>query len=469
MVWPGDEISCARVINVSRRIAHASLRAPQTHVLLSVDMLQALSRASQRVYTVSSHYQLPVPPVRTLHAMAATSSSPSLVGLPPLRIHLDLNGTIVCTDKVGGKQIAEAVNSMLARIALGEVTADGKWAPIPGSQGLIRSDGPGRFKGLPTYADEPQPISYGLYVESMLHPKEPVPEGPAEEVKRVQAHNKQSRTLRKQALHAFTQEGQPGAYLADMADSFESMLHVEPADPSAGHHFVLPAYFTLLEALVEAGMKFELILRTFGADAAEVLQEHNAYCAGKHPLYPGAQPLDGSVAGRPDLRVSLPRCTATATLGAYDVPHICAPVAQPDAGDALVMQRFDGPHGLQNWLNTLHANAASGSQGLVCAVMDDFPSWHLGGEVGAKGKLFPLNPGSAAPLEVFFDDNILQHWDDCKIVHPIDADTGKPIPADDEVLRSVHLVRVLTSEVVQDPHYFVRMLQAAHTAQLKWA
>lgn len=56
--------------------------------------------------------------------------------------------------------------------------------------------------------------------------------------------------------------------------------------------YILPSFFWCLLALKEAEADFGVVFRTFGDDIPEVSREYNAFCEGKHPLFPGAK-MDG--------------------------------------------------------------------------------------------------------------------------------------------------------------------------------
>lgn len=57
--------------------------------------------------------------------------------------------------------------------------------------------------------------------------------------------------------------------------------------------FVIPAFFELLLHLKARRQSFSLVFRTFGHELAPVVTEFNAFCEGRHPLYPSAR-FDGA-------------------------------------------------------------------------------------------------------------------------------------------------------------------------------
>lgn len=57
-------------------------------------------------------------------------------------------------------------------------------------------------------------------------------------------------------------------------------------------YYVIPSFFHCLLTLKEAGADFGVVFRTFGSDIEGVSIEYNAFCEGKHPLFPGVK-MDG--------------------------------------------------------------------------------------------------------------------------------------------------------------------------------
>lgn len=67
------------------------------------------------------------------------------------------------------------------------------------------------------------------------------------------------------------------------------------------YHFIVPAFFRLIQYLQQEKAKFSIIFRTFGSDIPDVIKALNAYCSGGHPLFPNLR-FDGQE-GTSDLRV----------------------------------------------------------------------------------------------------------------------------------------------------------------------
>jgi hypothetical protein len=74
-----------------------------------------------------------------------------------------------------------------------------------------------------------------------------------------------------------------------------------------GQRRILPSFFELLIHLQASGRTFTIVLRTFGTDLRDVIEEINLFATGEHPSYPSVR-MDGSD-GRTDIRLSVPGST----------------------------------------------------------------------------------------------------------------------------------------------------------------
>ena len=59
---------------------------------------------------------------------------------------------------------------------------------------------------------------------------------------------------------------------------------------ACGRYYILPSFFRLVNHLEADGRDFHIVFRTFGVDIAEVAQEWNLFCDGRHPLFAPARP-----------------------------------------------------------------------------------------------------------------------------------------------------------------------------------
>lgn len=76
------------------------------------------------------------------------------------------------------------------------------------------------------------------------------------------------------------------------------MLSLPPAQLRASCHHppqtaLCHSYFRTIMELDKAKRDFAVVFRTFGTDGSLVTEEHNMFCEGRHPLYPGCR-FDGT-------------------------------------------------------------------------------------------------------------------------------------------------------------------------------
>jgi len=131
-----------------------------------------------------------------------------------------------------------------------------------------------------------------------------------------------TRVERKRLKTTFTDPGSVGESCRGLYDSLNSLLSL-PADVAAavreselpmiknGFHHIIPAFFQLvceLDARRDE-ISLKIVFRTFGIDIANIALEFNAFCEGRHPLYPNVR-MDGSSPHSIDRRLRLPDRTA---------------------------------------------------------------------------------------------------------------------------------------------------------------
>ena len=112
-------------------------------------------------------------------------------------------------------------------------------------------------------------------------------------------------TREKYNRRKFATRGAPGAALAGALERLRSALALprelvgtraaRDAGLDTSDRLLLPGFFELLLELQRRRRKFLLVFRTFGQDLLQVARELNAFCEGRHPLYPNAR-FDGSAA-----------------------------------------------------------------------------------------------------------------------------------------------------------------------------
>lgn len=243
-----------------------------------------------------------------------------------LVLHLDVNKTVILVDPAGGKPLATVLNSAIADTVWGRVDGEGAestWtlASSTPSVGRPPADafGEGEAAQAAEAASGPQRdgfvgdlCSYRHYLDEVRHPYLDVSGAASEDARAAAvAHNRAAKQGRNALTLAFTAEGSPGEKLRPLFDKYLSEMRV-PADKCAAaasasdvfalggadqplQRFLLPAYFRLIQGLQEAGRDFYIVFRTFGDDGPRLVDEHNLFCRGEHPLYGGPEEVyDGS-------------------------------------------------------------------------------------------------------------------------------------------------------------------------------
>jgi len=211
------------------------------------------------------------------------------------------------------------------------------------------------------------------------------------------------------------------------------------------------------------------VFRTFGEDLPSVVEDFNAFCEGRHPLFPGVR-LDGSD-GEPDYRVSAADPEAWGTFHrdeATGLSVVMGTIEQPgegrfrDVADRSIAfyNRRDSVKVISGAKNVreywLRRTARCGT----IAMHDYFAYWKATGQSTEGGKVFFYDlVFSSIEHALFFDDNI--RFSDFFIVKPINLQepTGKPSII--HLLRT-HVCRAEPLEAISDRQYFVR-----HVARLE--
>lgn len=217
---------------------------------------------------------------------------------PSLVLHLDVNKTLILVDAAAGSSIGEIINSTLAASAFGSVCT--------GSDGVLRWTALSDDLHVPTAEkrdalEQSRLCTFAYFARELLLPyldTKVAPDGAmltAEQRAQTVQKNLVIRRERKLLIDNFTEVGQPGVRFRHHFNALLSKLtieigvhakcrHIKPI--RNGFRFLLPSYVELLRHLVTSGRRFLVVFRTFGHDLMDVIDEHNAFCAGQHPLYP---------------------------------------------------------------------------------------------------------------------------------------------------------------------------------------
>jgi hypothetical protein len=383
--------------------------------------------------------------------------------LPDLLLHLDINKTLILTDAASGSTLDDVIHSVLVANTLGTVSLPASagqpptWKAVdatvrpPSAPTYRTSTGPAAAEASAAEAGYPSSCSYGYFVREVLLPYVDAPSQPTPEARDAAvATNRERRDERKRVVNRFTERGQPGEAFRPAFEAMRARM-VVPEDKRAaclaaglgplggGSRLLLPSYFALLRHLVGSRRRFFLMFRTFGHDIVDVVAEHNAFCEGRHPLYPlhslitGTGSEEGTRAAFAALVVRMPFDT-----GAF-VRHGDGPASMRLAcvlrgggggggGGAgtvgfLVGQREIYGH-LLSHLQADRDKVAKGEVpgGAAAAYRDDYEAWFASNERGHAGKLMPFEPADARVHSLFIDDNAGEYGDKVAICEGEDGE-----------------------------------------------
>lgn len=237
-----------------------------------------------------------------------------LEGLPrrPIVLHFDLNRTIIQVDLAGGKTLKDILNNNLASCVHGISTAlptspvaerdkpiwrpctdpDGKRLekpPASFSSSAVasvnnHSNSGGRSASFPPFFFTKEQIdaaekskhlmTYDEFVDEVVAPKPKEMDSlPKEEALKLWG----TVTAKRRALkNTFTDAGQPGEIFSNpfFTEMEQRMLKPKTASSRPGEtHFVIPAFFVMVETLWELRWPFRIVFRTFGHELKLVLDD----------------------------------------------------------------------------------------------------------------------------------------------------------------------------------------------------
>lgn len=445
-----------------------------------------------------------------------------------LWVHLDVNKTLIGVDPASGQDVHTALVGSLGKCVFGRVrersehgcdlsAAIDSIARIPLPDGTeVPSTGRLGFRFLAEGEDqvalEPPAVADGAKLHSLVGflEREALPymeevSAEARGLSRsdVRAANEAIKSARRQALDLVLRPGGAAArflpHLQAMKDALAVPAALAPAYAASGlsHaadgslRFLCPAYFTLLEWLARNRPESTVVIRTFGTDLPEVVAEHNAFCEGRHPLYPAGIRLDGSPfaigGGSEGSAADATAATAPAPAAGGEASSAAGPegeAARPGIdfrlrspeGTGAMLRYADGPMGtamatvrvgdgeagsagpaqLVVGTSAIHAELerrrALGMRAM--GIQDHYRWWKSHDEVGEAGKVLLVKDGRealSAELSVFFDDNIGGHR--AKIVDARDYSTGEPVPFSRS--KGLFLRKVAMPLVLESDSFFV--------------
>lgn len=392
----------------------------------------------------------PLAPTPALRGLGASRERRHLI------LNFDINKTIVMMDSATGKSMEDIANHVLALSAWGSARASAAAGAPPAAAWTCESSSPS--------VERPEPglVSYAEFLEA-------------------QFPGQGNKERREELWHRFTHAGEPGEAMRPHCNSFLAALKLpsavvgSQAARDAGLHgeevFILPAFFELLLQLKRSGRSFSLVFRTFGTDLHEVSTEFNAFCEGRHPLFPGAV-FDGRDGGV-DYRINLSDPSAFGTffrssLSGEGDALVYGTLRQPKPHEGGVdfyegSEEFAGLRIVSGGPQAMYRDLRrrTGKPGTM-ALRDYFPFWRAQG-MGSDpsklngGKLMVIDPRPSSNVhEIFFDDNI--YYARPRIVDVRHARLPTKVLSM-RWLAPCHLVRAEPLESVTDPQYFIRHVE----------
>ncbi|KAM3618572.1 uncharacterized protein V6R79_021933 [Siganus canaliculatus] len=312
-----------------------------------------------------------------------------------LVLHVDLNNTILVSDTVSGQGTVAALEYFLSTVTWGKMSKHGKWEWLSDSPSLIPPCNDavsyysqfGRIPGFTTTA--------GRHFRAVL--------------------DEHLNLLR-------WPEGVKG----------DSDLSVKGEDGRL-YHWILPSFFQLLKDLVQEGVEFAVLFRTFGTDLPRVLKAvYKALNEGAHPLFPDL----------PDLKLDV-------NMTAGKIRCSQRGVVLSRAEDRLSSR--DGERGLYQYFSSV--------QGLG-GFQDHFDWWARNTFSIRGGKPFWVDPFDPSVQHIFIDDNIRPNDEDT-IVHPkvfLEPGSTETRTACTSELYDLTLVQADLLRAISDPNYFTQRI-----------
>lgn len=374
----------------------------------------------------------------------SSTASPSSAEPRHLVINLDVNKTILMSDKVQNKNVDHIVNEILSDAAWG-TEVDGQWVLSVREPTVQRPSmlADGKTEG-------PELASYTEWL-SQAYP------------------GSKNKKFRNTFTTTFTDVGHPGESLVPHADTLRAGLKMPDGQPVQ----IIPAFFELMTTLKRQKRSFTLCFRTFGEDLLAVAEELNEFCEGKHVFSPVGVVFDGSD-GEPDYRIT---AGDTQTCGTFyrdddEVALVWGTWWQPEKEPNPSMAYYEKMDGIIINRGSL-TDAGAVVRGKCkqpgsFALRDYFLYWKAKEMTSLGGKLlFYECSGCSGVHEVFFDDNI--RFTDAHIVHPIDVKHPEKKQWVTPLLQT-HMCRAEPLKSIPDAQYFVRelaRLEAGYSHKLK--
>mmetsp|Transcript_9816 Transcript_9816/g.17764 ORF Transcript_9816/g.17764 Transcript_9816/m.17764 type:complete len:453 (+) Transcript_9816:65-1423(+) len=384
----------------------------------------------------------------------------------PMLLHFDVNKTVMLTDSMDAKSHEEGIREAVSDLFWGILrkTPDGwEWAWL--GNDTIGSKPP-RLPELSAQAGETMEYAtYADYCKKIVKDKK--------DRKSVLRNFTKATPETKEAMERMVKLAAANMELpGDVRNN--DKLGLEQVGLKGNMYMMLPAIFILVADLVRRRQPFAVVFRSFGKDHEKIKAEWNAFCEMKHPVFSkllsGIGPLDGTVPGIPDRRLSsfhtlyrdadgpvlaLDTFTNGPEENSWDSWAKAKPRSEADTRngraflrEVLRCQVLEGLDNLEQFFEKL-----LGKQGTI-AIKDDWAWWTWNGESNESGKLMPMM-GKKKVNAIFFDDNIEQY--EPRIVDCRD-EFGNPCPK--EKTLGITISKVNPVEAALDDRYFLRAVES---------
>lgn len=190
-----------------------------------------------------------------------------------LVLHMDINKTIIQSDKAGGRSFEDVLNSNVAANVFGHIDdCSGKWKPLYGPFDLPR-------------LEKDSVITYDAYIDKIFCKPNGMDNLPFSERREIW---KSVTEKRKKATRCFTHTGSVGESFAFLVQMQQEKLQKES---SGENEFIIPSFFQLVNVLSELNWPFTLVFRTFGDDLLDILSEWKKFVLGCHTYKPRGEIL----------------------------------------------------------------------------------------------------------------------------------------------------------------------------------
>lgn len=342
-----------------------------------------------------------------------------------LILHFDINKTIVPVDSATGETVEAALNIYLSGLAWGK-DREGEWHS---SRGELSSS--------PFEAND---VSFYKFEEKRLLP-----------------HVSRDRAALRYHLTSFTDRPQGTnfkPYLNNLLESlkwklpYEEQLHKEvtvPGTKSCRYHFILPAFYKLLNHLVQNERDFAVIFRTFGSDAKSVLRSIKVAISCRMPF---CHNLDSLLDGMSDDVAVLKR---DSNLGKFIISSKCGfCCVNSDSFEKCECIKTDDE--MYSELTNLTG---------IWAIQDDCADWYRHNFDPTRGKPLWIDPSDPSTQHIFFDDNFRPGNADSIINLRLreTSENFRDVSRSEEYkFVNTNIVPVVFSEAILDNDYFVRKL-----------